>query len=66
MDVPKQHTKLLNVYYTYIRQRIRLLEGKRCRNRLGRQVLRPGVLASIPTEDEPLTTTRKHYPNSIK
>ena len=20
----------------------------------------------IPTEDEPLTTTRKHYPNSIK
>ena len=32
----------------------------------GRQVLKPGVLGLIPTEDEPLTTTRKHYPNSIK
>ena len=32
----------------------------------GRQVLKPGVLVSIPTEDEPPTTARKHYPNSIK
>ena len=47
--------------------------GTRWRNRLGRQVLKPGVLGSIPTEDEPLTTTRKHYlipeknnPNSLK
>jgi hypothetical protein len=40
--------------------------GTRWRNRLGRQVLKPGVLGSIRTEDEPLTTTCKHYPNSIK
>ena len=35
--------------------------GTRWRNRLGRQVLTPGVLGSISTEDEPLTTTSKHY-----
>ena len=35
--------------------------GTRWRNRLGLQVLKPGVLGSIPTEDEPLTITSKHY-----
>ena len=37
--------------------------GTRWRNRLGRQVFKPGV-GSFPTEDETLATTRKQYPNS--
>ena len=46
--------------------------GTRWSNRLGRQVLKNGVLSSITTEDEPLTTivvceyTRKHNPSSQK
>ena len=40
--------------------------GTRWSNRLGRQVLKNGVLSSINTEDEPLTTTRKHNPSSQK
>ena len=40
--------------------------GTRWHNQLGRQVLKHGILGLIPTEDEPLTTTRKHYPNSKK
>ena len=31
-----------------------------------KKVLKPGVMGSIPTGDEPLTTIRKNYPNSIK
>ena len=40
--------------------------GTRWSSRLGRQVLKNGVLSSITTEDETLTTTRKHNPSSQK
>ena len=40
------------------------ITGTRWRNQLGRQVLKPVVLGSIHTEDEPLTTIRRHNPNS--